>query len=37
MEVISGQRVREIIEENGGTVYKDEDLHSDAVDETMNL
>ena len=33
VEVISGQRVREIIEENGGTVYKAEDLHSDAIDE----
>jgi len=37
VEVISGQRVREIIEENGGTVYKDEDLHSDAVDENNEL
>jgi len=36
IEVISGQRVREIIKENGGEVFEDEDLHSDALpkDET---
>ncbi len=36
IEVISGQRVREIIRENGGEVFEDEDLHSDALpkDET---
>ena len=30
-EVISGKRVQEVIRENGGVVYEDEDLHSDAV------
>ena len=34
-EVISGKRVQEIIEENGGEVYKGEDLHSEE-DETQN-
>ena len=36
IEVISGQRVREIIKENGGEVFEAEDLHSDALpkDET---
>ncbi len=33
IEVISGKRVQEIIEENGGTVFKDEDLHQDKQDE----
>jgi len=37
IEVISGQRVREIIKDNGGTVYEAEDLHSDAVDENNEL
>ncbi len=27
LEVISGKRVQDIIKENGGTVYEDEDLH----------
>ncbi|MFA9372654.1 ATP-dependent zinc metalloprotease FtsH [Poseidonibacter sp.] len=31
IEVISGERVREIIKENGGTVFEDEDLHSEAI------
>jgi cell division protease FtsH len=31
IEVISGERVREIIKENGGTVFEDGDLHSDAI------
>ena len=31
IEVISGERVREIIKENGGTVFEDEDLHTDAI------
>ena len=31
IEVISGERVREIIKENGGTVFEEEDLHSDAI------
>ena len=30
-EVISGERVREIIKENGGTVFEEEDLHSEAL------
>jgi cell division protease FtsH len=30
-EVLSGERVREIIKENGGIVYEDGDLHSDAI------
>ena len=33
VEVITGERVREIIKENGGTVFEDEDLHSDAIIE----
>jgi len=33
IEVISGKRVQEIIEENGGTVFKDEDLHQDKLEE----
>ena len=31
IEVISGERVREIIKENGGTVFEDGDLHTDAI------
>jgi cell division protease FtsH len=31
IEVLSGDRVREIIRENGGTVFEAEDLHSDAI------
>ena len=31
IEVISGERVREIITECGGKVFVDEDLHSDAI------
>ncbi|MCG3651091.1 ATP-dependent zinc metalloprotease FtsH [Aliarcobacter butzleri] len=31
IEVITGERVREIIKENGGTVFEDEDLHSDGI------
>lgn len=31
IEVISGERVREIIKENGGTVFEGEDLHSEAL------
>ena len=30
-EVISGERVREVIKENGGVVFEDEDLHSDSI------
>lgn len=33
IEVITGERVREIIKGNGGTVFEDEDLHSDAITE----
>jgi cell division protease FtsH len=33
IEVISGERVREIITLNGGTVFVDGDLHSDAIPE----
>jgi cell division protease FtsH len=33
IEVISGERVREIIKANGGTVFEEEDLHSDAINE----
>ncbi len=36
VEVIEGKRVREIIKENGGTVFEDEDLHSDKIDEKTN-
>lgn len=31
LEVITGERVREIIKENGGKVFEDEDLHSEAI------
>jgi cell division protease FtsH len=31
IEVITGERVREIIKENGGKVFEEEDLHSDAI------
>lgn len=31
IEVISGERVREIIKENGGTVFEDEDLHTEPI------
>ena len=34
IEVISGERVREIITENGGTVFVGEDLHSEEVKES---
>ena len=34
VEVISGKRVQEIIEENGGEVYKGEDLHTDDQKES---
>ncbi len=33
IEVISGERVREIIKANGGIVFEAEDLHSDAISE----
>ncbi|RXJ99100.1 cell division protein FtsH [Arcobacter sp. CECT 8986] len=33
IEVISGQRVREIIIENGGEVFEEEDLHSDPIEK----
>ena len=38
IEVISGARVREIIKANGGSVFEEEDLHSDALskDEDNN-
>lgn len=31
IEVITGQRVRDIIKSNGGTVFEDEDLHTEAL------
>lgn len=31
IEVITGERVREIIKENGGIVFEDEDLHTEAL------
>lgn len=37
IEVITGERVREIIKENGGTVFEDEDLHSDAIIEEKTI
>lgn len=33
IEVITGERVREIIKENGGIVFEDEDLHTEAIKE----
>ncbi|MFK2823496.1 ATP-dependent zinc metalloprotease FtsH [Malaciobacter sp. WC5094] len=35
IEVISGQRVREIIKENGGEVFEDEDLHSGPIKDNV--
>ena len=37
IEVISGERVREIITLNGGKVFVDEDLHSDAIVSKENI
>ncbi|CAM3416007.1 ATP-dependent zinc metalloprotease FtsH [Arcobacter aquimarinus] len=34
IEVITGERVREIIKENGGKVFEDEDLHTEALKDT---
>ncbi len=36
IEVITGQRVREIIKENGGEVFEDEDLHSESLKDEEN-
>lgn len=36
IEVITGERVREIIKENGGTVFEDEDLHTEALKKDEN-
>ena len=36
IEVISGARVREIIKEHGGTVFEEEDLHTQPVNEETN-
>ncbi|MFA7021606.1 ATP-dependent zinc metalloprotease FtsH [Aliarcobacter sp.] len=33
IEVLTGERVREIIKEHGGIVFEDEDLHSDALNK----
>jgi len=33
IEVISGERVREIIKAHGGEVFEDEDLHSESLKE----
>ncbi len=33
IEVLSGQRVREIIKANGGVIFEAEDLHSDSIKE----
>jgi len=33
IEVITGERVREIIKENGGTIFEDEDLHTEALNK----
>ncbi|HAC70583.1 MAG TPA: cell division protein FtsH, partial [Arcobacter skirrowii] len=33
IEVLTGERVREIIKEHGGKVFEDEDLHSDALNK----
>ena len=35
IEVITGERVREIIKENGGKVFEDEDLHTEALKDTQ--
>ncbi len=36
IEVITGQRVREIIKKHGGKVFEEEDLHSDALNVKNN-
>ncbi len=36
IEVLSGQRVREIIKEHGGTIFEAEDLHSDALEKNTD-
>ena len=35
IEVITGERVREIIKENGGTIFEDEDLHTEALSKDV--
>ncbi|WP_026803284.1 ATP-dependent zinc metalloprotease FtsH [Aliarcobacter lanthieri] len=37
IEVITGERVREIIKENGGTVFEDEDLHTEALKKDEDI
>nr|WP_258238645.1 ATP-dependent zinc metalloprotease FtsH [Arcobacter sp. F2176] len=37
VEVISGERVREIIKANGGVVFEDEDLHSGKIENNVEL
>jgi cell division protease FtsH len=37
VEVISGERVREVIKANGGVVFEDEDLHSGKIENNIEL
>ena len=37
VEVISGVRVREIIKANGGVVFEEEDLHSDKIENNVEV
>jgi cell division protease FtsH len=37
IEVISGERVREIIKAHGGVVFEDEDLHSDKIENNVEV
>jgi cell division protease FtsH len=37
IEIITGKRVQEIIKENGGTVFNDEDLHHEKEDDAATV
>lgn len=37
VEVISGKRVREVIKANGGVVFEEEDLHSEKIENNVEV
>ncbi|WP_428024780.1 ATP-dependent zinc metalloprotease FtsH [Arcobacter sp.] len=37
IEVITGERVREIIKENGGVIFEEEDLHSEKIENNLEV
>ena len=37
IEVITGERVREIIKANGGVVFEEEDLHSEKIENNVEV